>query len=250
MFDFSDTNTSQYKQHSIFVDIPTNRYRKSNEVDKNLFPYQYVENPEPFRCFVKDDFLSKDECAYLVWLAETVRQWPRSEMPFWDERNISLLSDVPRHHFASVETVRLVLGIHQKIKEFVSKSFSTECYADQIGIVRWPPGSYQMPHIDDSDGYSRISGSVVYLNDDYVGGETYYPYYGRSNTPKSGTIFAHHSGLSHLHGVTQISNKTRYTISSTWSVDPQHSHCETQIASLKGYLKAVGQPEVPVDKRC
>lgn len=250
MFDFSDTNTRHYKQHATFVDVSTNKYRSLMEIDKSLFPYEYVEKPEPFTSFTKDGVLSSDECEYLVWLAETTTQWSNTPDVFWEERNSSLLHDVPRHRFASVETAKLVLSIHQKIKEFVTKSFGAECYADQIGIVRWPPGSYQMPHIDNASGYSRICGSILYLNDDYDGGHTYYPYYGRAHTPKTGTLFAHDSGMSHLHGVTQVFGKTRYTISSTWSVQPEHSNYEPQIESLKGYIKAVAGPELPVEKRC
>lgn len=250
MFDFLDKTTPQYKQHAAFVDVSTNKYRRLDEVDKKFFPYQYVEKPEPFKSFTKENVLSKDECEYLLWLAETHLHWPMGVDKFWEERNIGLLTDIPRHRFASVETAKLVLSIHQKIKEFVTKSFDTECYADQIGIVRWPPGSYQMPHIDNASGYSRICGSVLYLNDDYEGGHTYYPYYGRAHQPKAGTLFAHDSGMSHLHGVTQVSGKTRYTISSTWSVQPEHSNYEPQLESLRGYIKAAAGPELPVEKRC
>lgn len=248
MFDFSDTRTSQYKQHSDFVDTSTNTFRSISQLDRSVFPYAFVENVEPFESFTKDELLSKDECEYLVWLAETQEHWSSSTDEFWHGRTIGLLTDIPRHKFQSVATVKLVLSVHQKIKEFVSKSFNTECYADQIGIVRWSPGSYQMPHIDNIDGLSRVAGCVVYLNDDYQGGHTYYPYYGKSHTPKTGKIFTHNSGISHLHGVTQISGKTRYTIASTWSTNQEHSSYEPNLKSMKGYLETVACPELPVDK--
>jgi hypothetical protein len=249
MFDFSDTSTSQYRQHANFVDVSTNSFRSMSQLDRSVFPYAFVENVEPFESFTKEEMLSKDECDYLVWLAETTENWPTATDEFWSHRNMGLLSDVPKSRFASVLTAQLVLSIHQKMKEFVSKSFNTECYADQIGMVRWPPGSYQMPHIDNADGYSRICGSVLYLNDDYQGGHTYYPYYGKAHTPKAGKMFAHNSGMSHLHGVTQISQKTRYTISATWSTNPQHSSYELQLKSLKGFIKEAGCPELPVENR-
>lgn len=240
----------EYKQHHAFVDSSTNQPRKLNQLDSSIFPYPVVEKPEPFTCFTKDQLLSADECEYLVWLAETLPFWPGGSMKFWEERNVGLLTGIPRHGYASIFTARLVLGIHQKIKEFVSKSFGVEAYADQIGIVRWPPGSFQMVHIDAVPERTRICGSVVYLNDDYRGGRTYYPYYGKEHTPKAGTIFAHDAGHSHLHGVTQILDKTRYTISSTWSTDPKDSVYEDNLRSLKGYLEQFGQPEQSHGRTC
>jgi hypothetical protein len=250
MFDFLDTSTSQYRQHANFVDVSTNSFRSMSQLDRSVFPYAFVENVEPFESFTKEEMLSRDECEYLVWLAETTKNWPISTDEFWSHRNLGLLTDIPRHKFQSIATAKLVLSVHQKIKEFVSKSFNTECYADQIGIVRWTPGSYQMPHIDEQDGFSRVAGCVVYLNDDYQGGHTYYPYYGKSHIPKTGKVFAHSSGMSHLHGVTKILGKTRYTIASTWSINKEHSNYENNLKSLKGYLEAVGQQELPADKRC
>jgi hypothetical protein len=250
MFDFFDTSTAQYKQHSDFVDVSTNSFRSMSQLDRGVFPYAFVENVQRFESFTKEELLSKDECEYLVWLAETQEHWAGSADKFWDERTTGLLTDIPRHKFQSIATVKLVLSVHQKIKEFVSKSFNTECYADQIGIVRWTPGSYQMPHIDEQDGFSRVAGCVVYLNDDYQGGHTYYPYYGKSHIPKTGKVFAHSSGMSHLHGVTKILGKTRYTIASTWSINKEHSNYENNLKSLKGYLEAVGQQELPADRRC
>lgn len=247
MFDFSDTETPEYKQHCMFVDVSTNRPKPIQNIDKTNFPYPIVDDPKEFTVFSKEQLLSKDECEYLVWLAETTQEWPSAPFSFWSERNIGLLTVLPRHMYASVATAKLVVSIHHKIKEFVSKSFGVECYADQIGIVRWPPGSFQMPHIDDVSGMSRVCGCVVYLNDDYEGGRTYYPYYGKENIPMTGKIFAHDSGHSHLHGVTKILGKTRYTIASTWSTDKNQSNYENDIKSLISYVNQCGQPELPYE---
>lgn len=245
MFDFSNTETPEYKQHCMFVDVVTNKPKPIRDIDKTNFPYPIVDELPQLRVFTKEQLLSRDECEYLVWLAETTLEWPNATFGFWSQRNIGLLTAIPKHQYSSVATAKLVVSIHHKMKEFVSKSFDTECYADQIGIVRWPPGSYQMPHVDDVSGMSRVCGCVVYLNDDYEGGITYYPYYGKENTPLTGKVFAHDSGNAHLHGVTQIFKKTRYTIASTWSSDKNQSNYENEIKSLIGYINQCGQPESP-----
>jgi hypothetical protein len=239
MFDFSDTETHEHKQHLLFVDIDTNLPKNIEDIDKRMFPYPVLDCAPEFKIFTQDDLLSADECEYLIWLAETLPSWPVGTMNFWSERNVGLLTDIPKHKHASVITAQLVLDIHDRIRRFISDSFGFECYADQIGIVRWPPGSFQMPHVDEVPELDRIAGSVVYLNDSYAGGRTYYPYYGKENTPRTGTIFAHDPGQAHLHGVTQILNTTRYTISSTWSKNPKDSRYESYLKSLKSYIDVV-----------
>jgi 2OG-Fe(II) oxygenase superfamily len=245
MFDFLNTETPEYRRHSDFVDISTNTPKRFKDLDKSIVAREFTDNIKPASIFIKDQLLSRDECEYLVWLAETVSEWPSSMVDFWDQRNIGLLTTIPKHMFASVATAKLVLGIYYKTKEFLSKSFGVECYCDQMGLVRWPSGSFQMPHIDNVPNMSRFAGCVIYLNDDYDGGVTYYPFYDRQINPLVGRIFAHDSGESHSHGVTKISTKTRYTISSTWSTDPKDSNYEAEIQSLTNYINNCSQPELP-----
>ncbi len=237
MFDFLNALSSENIQHRVFVEENTNTPKKFKNLDQTRFPYKIVEKVEPPEIFYKEGLLSADECEYLVWLAETESNWSVNiTHPFWSERNIGLLTTIPKHKYQSVETIKLALSVHQKIKEFVSKSFNIECYADQIGIVRWPPNSFQMVHVDEVPELSRVAGCVVYLNDDYEGGHTFYPYYDREHTPKTGAIFAHNPNHSHLHGVTKILGNTRYTISSTWTRNPQQSPYTTQIKQIEDYL--------------
>lgn len=223
MFDFFDKKTSEYKNYSTFVDDISHRPIEINLIEKNAFPYPFVEELEPQKIFKKENLLSEDECEYLVWLAETSDYWPVGSMIFWEERNIPFLTKLQSHKHASSELREICFNIHDRIKNFISESFGVDVFADQIGIVRWPPSSYQMTHIDAIQGFDRIAGCVVFLNDDYDGGEPFYPYYGLITKPKRGMIYAHDPGHSHLHGVTRIRNKTRYTISSTWTRKQEQS---------------------------
>ena len=85
----------------------------------------------------------------------------------------------------------------------------------------------QPPHCDDmSDSKKenknfnhRYFGCVIYLNDDYIGGETFYPDHNFKIVPKSGTLAIHLGDCNHRHGVTEVKENTRYTIASFWSFD-------------------------------
>jgi len=136
-------------------------------------------------------------------------------------------------------TQKLCLDIHNRMKSFISKSFKDEAYADQLGINKAPSNSWQVPHIDNVPHLDRIAGCVIFLNDDFEGGEPFYPYYGQITTPKKGMIYAHDSGHSHLHGVTQVKGNTRYTISSTWTRKADQSSYSVHIKQMEDYLTSI-----------
>lgn len=250
MFNFEDINTSEYRRHTQFVDINTNKPKRLSELDKNNFPYFFIDKPLPKQIFFKEQLISPDECAYLSWLAETNDKWTKISNSFWDDRTSDLFLDVSKHKYQSEYTIRIILGVHQKMKEFVEKSFGIECFADTMVMARWPINSFQMPHVDEILSKSRVARSVLYLNDDYEGGETYYPYYDAKHSPKLGSIFAHGADGSHLHGVSKVLDKPRYTISCTWSTKKEHSTYDEQIVRMKSYLETIGQVETSIHKAC
>jgi hypothetical protein len=219
MFDFADKTTPEYSYFDNFVDIETNIPRKIEDIEESKMPYGVRPNLGPFRSFQKEDLLSPEECEYLIWLIESKDEWLEETLPFWSGRNIPFFTMLPSRPWATEETLPLCLDISNRIQTFINESFGVESWPDQIGITRWPPGSWQMPHKDEVDGLDRVAGCVVFLNDDYEGGEPFYPHYGQMVKPKAGMIYAHSSDADHLHGVTQIKDKTRYTISTTWTVN-------------------------------
>lgn len=217
MFDFADVTTPEYQSFVKFVDIETNTPRKMSELDPTTIPYGFKSEVGPFRGYQRENLLSKEECEYLIWLAESGDEWLKETLPFWHSRNLPLMTMLPSRPWATEETYPLCVDIVRRVWSFIESSFGVEVWPDQIGLVRWPPDSWQMTHKDDVDGLDRVSGCVVFLNDDYEGGEPFYPYYDKMVKPKAGMVYAHSSDEDHLHGVTQIKNKARYTISITWT---------------------------------
>ena len=238
MFDFTDETTPEYQSFVKFVDIETNTPRKISEIDQTTFPYGFKSEVGSFRGYQRENLLSKEECEYLIWLAESTDEWLEDTLPFWKGRNIPFLTMLLARPWATEETYPLCVDIVKRIWSFIESSFGVEVYPDQIGIVRWPPGSWQMTHKDDVDGLDRVSGCVVFLNDDYEGGEPFYPHYGKMVKPRAGMVYAHSSDADHLHGVTQIKNKTRYTISTTWTVNKD----KCSYLSHFGDSKVMNQP--------
>lgn len=79
-------------------------------------------------------------------------------------------------------------------------------------IVKWPVGAFQLHHHDQSQPDITLS-SIIYLNDDYEGGQTNYED-GTIFKPKKGRLLLF-DGTHHKHGVKEVKNNVRYTVA-TW----------------------------------
>lgn len=103
-------------------------------------------------------------------------------------------------------------------------------YADTIQLVRWPEGMHMPPHCDkeNADGKPHSSphrnfASIVYLNDDYEGGEFYLTALNIVIKPRAGALVAFTSGWHHEHAVLKIRRGTRLTMPAFYTFDPAFS---------------------------
>lgn len=106
--------------------------------------------------------------------------------------------------------------------------------ADLCGIAlrKWMPGESQDPHADceavfthnvsewDMSPIHNFSSlfieyaALVYLNDDYEGGEIYFPEYGIDIKPKAGDLIFFPGTSMYTHGVREVTSGLRYTLMS------------------------------------
>jgi hypothetical protein len=101
-----------------------------------------------------------------------------------------------------------------------------EVWADTINYAKWWDGYEQHPHADgeNPDGSEhpfpwRKFGCVFYLNDDYDGGEIWFPNFNIEMKPKRNMLAFFPGDVDHLHGVRNVTNGVRHTISSFWTYD-------------------------------
>ena len=177
-----------------------------------------------FNAKTQNDFLSKEEVNQFLDAIKNTDAWEKSSVEFWDNRVIGLHN--VQNKFGP-ELGVLSSGILTRIKDFIMKEYNLDknIVYDATSICRWFPGMNQPPHADDMTntdvkGYEHNAfGSIIYLNEDYDGGKTYYPDYGIEITPESGKLAVHPGDINHIHGVTTIERNTRYTISSFWKYE-------------------------------
>jgi len=181
-----------------------------------------------FRAKIVDDFLTPKECQDILAFVTSVSEWDRvsGSQGFWDNRT---LSDEYVYQKLSKNMGAKLLAIRDRIGIEIERSFEVEkVYPDHLSIIRWFPGIGLNPHVDDmtdSSGegsewfHHREFGIVVYLNDNFEGGHTYYPNHDVEVKPKAGRLVIHPGDQSHRHGVKAAKDGTRYTLSSFWTQD-------------------------------
>ena len=106
--------------------------------------------------------------------------------------------------------------IVQIINNFCVSIFGSDIYVERSDITEWRIGSDKDYHYDDARD-STILSSITYLNDDFIGGKTFFED-DLTITPKVGkTIFF--DGKKYLHGVTSVNSKPRYTLAIWYTND-------------------------------
>ncbi len=138
--------------------------------------------------------------------------------------------------------------MHEEVVDFFNPDF--ELHSELWEIVRWKEGNFQEPHVDHIDPNFDLSSvdlnlvpeeckyffeerniekykkfftnksftSIIYLNDDYEGGELYFPQHnGFEIKPKKGTMLIFSGTIDNMHGIKEVTSGTRYTHVTFWS---------------------------------
>lgn len=106
------------------------------------------------------------------------------------------------------EAINNSVDAYCKIYTNLSKSLkSQEKFAK---LLKYSSGSMMPAHSD--NGYtSRILSLIIYLNDDYEGGELFFKNFDLTIKPKSGSVLCFPSSFIYLHEVKKITSGSRYS---------------------------------------
>jgi len=180
-----------------------------------------------FNAKTQNDFLSKKEVKQLLDVIQDTDAWEESSVEFWNNRVISI-NNIKNKFGPELDS--FMADILNRIKNYIVKEYNldVDITTGATSICRWFPGMEQPPHADDMTntdvkGYEdNAFGSIIYLNEDYSGGKTYYPDYGIEITPEAGKLAVHPGDVNHIHGVTKIEDNIRYTIACFWKLKDNH----------------------------
>lgn len=176
------------------------------------------------------DFLSKEEREYLVNIAQRYSDKNIDfyneldpKYSFWDRKNIefSAIDDL------DFDLIRDIQGRVEGVfaSEYVGNQIVEHRFVQMNNIHRFLEGDEMLEHSDRGPvehGNSDIShGFVLYLNDDYTGGEIYYPNLDIEIKAPAGALVIHPSDVLHAHGVRKVLAGSRFTMT-MFAKDPSY----------------------------
>lgn len=129
--------------------------------------------------------------------------------------------------FGLADTV--FMDVNAKLEEAVTAVYNKNVVPSSIHAQKWEVGSSANPHSDNSDfdgnpteGFDNLKYvGILYLNSDYEGGDLYFPEHDISIHPNAGSMYIFSGGVENIHGVTEITSGTRYSIVSFWNFEQE-----------------------------
>jgi hypothetical protein len=167
--------------------------------------------------YVYRNFLTSEKCKKYINFFESNPQ-------FWSETPSPGVYGMP---FESPFEFNKDISILQNDLDFIVDSFITmttdahevPVYLNELHATRWETGSYGDYHADDSDldgndngGTHNVFSTILYLNDDYLGGEVYFKNQDISLKLDAGSVLCFRGNLNNIHKINDVLEGTRYNI--------------------------------------
>ena len=184
--------------------------------------------------YIYEDFIDP---SFILDYARSIPEddwWAGGDNDFWNGRfynSINMPDDVNLATYA----------LRDRITSEIEKTFGHDkIYSDLNQIVRWFGGYELQPHADSENPVGhpphefpyRQYASITYLNDDFVGGEIYFPNKDFSPVIKPGMTVFFPGTLEYLHGVREVTEGVRYTCASFYTTD-ERQHREYRATQNK-----------------
>jgi len=117
-------------------------------------------------------------------------------------------------------------AIKNKYKEAVETIFGRKVRPNTSHAQKWIVGGFAPPHSDNSDNDGHPNAfeinkfvGILYLNEDYEGGEIYFPDHKIEFKPKAYSYIVFPGGIENIHGVKEVLKGVRYTMVSFWDFE-------------------------------
>lgn len=177
----------------------------------------------------QENYLSKEECQLLINYFESQNVDDKKD------NNVNPRFNNRIVYYEGVEDDQiknLIKRVHDDVAVRLKKFYEEK---DQIlpeasHLVKWPVGSSLGNHADNAyeDGQPnyvswRTYSAIIYLNDDYTGGEFYFKKYAYDLKPETGLLVGFTAGINHVHGVRVVTSGTRYAFP-MWFCGAKHKN--------------------------
>lgn len=184
-----------------------------------------------------ENFWDEEDRLKVLEFAKNIKFWDETVTKYNEDGTIIYESEYWKDRVATEYTIlaqdpsipAIIRKYVEKLKVHVDKFFKVYAEPTSVTIVRWLPGQLQKPHADKElhEGvnagkpndfpYFDLAG-LFYLNDDYEGGELYFPNQNIKIKPKPGAAYFFPGDKNYIHGVTEIKSGIRYVVPFFWTI--------------------------------
>jgi hypothetical protein len=160
------------------------------------------------RIKIIENFISEQDCQYAISLLKQFAQENKLEI-FKDNPKVRVAPETKEVIEFNKKFSVLCCEEHRSSSGFKLPLFTTEAF-----LSLWAEGSDAGVHLDSHYGYEFLQfTSVLYFNNDYQGGEIYFPNQQIVIRPKAGSAILFPSGgTEYPHGVKEITSGVRATL--------------------------------------
>ena len=185
-----------------------------------------------------ENFLTTEERETLINFALNNKVWDQTETHVDEDGLVLYDADIWKDRvctynslMASDPTIlELINSMIARLKIEVDKFFNVDAKETGPAIVRWPVGARQEPHADKEFHTGIEQGrandfpwydlaGLFYFNDDYEGGELYFPQHGIEFKPKAGAAYYFPGDRFYTHGVRPVKSGNRFTSPFFWTIE-------------------------------
>jgi predicted 2-oxoglutarate/Fe(II)-dependent dioxygenase YbiX len=167
------------------------------------------------------NFFSPEECkTFIDYLESANSQW--QESCFYNERIMDPTAPIQLNTTSSLD-MNYLNDLRSRMQVVAEEVFQRPLRNLSLSAQKWMTGSFAGDHSDNSelDGTPNAWRenklvTIIYLNDDYEGGELYFRDHDISISPKLGSVIVFDVGIENVHGVKTITAGDRTTIMCSW----------------------------------
>lgn len=155
---------------------------------------------------IVNNFISDSECTVLI---DFIKKFAKAqEFPVqWDN---GFNPTVTRKTYTNLGTAFKYVPLVQDILE---KEYGFAVKNKSVSVARWDAGDSLDLHVDDlGTTNTNHMATLIYLNDDYEGGEIVFPTHNFSFRPKMGDLIMFPGNMHYPHKVNKIISGVRFSI--------------------------------------
>lgn len=118
----------------------------------------------------------------------------------------------PSNFFNNDDVPEIVEEINKKSIDLINTMFKKEFDYTRFGIITRNFKDGYFLHWDQENDPNIELGIVYYINDNYDGGELFYPKLNIEYKPKAGDLIIHPGTIEYMHGVRDVTSGVRYSM--------------------------------------